>query len=212
MSQSVFRLQSFESGEEAEANGYTVTHDGACGLCSTFQDLAVYMALPSLADAAIDCTVRAREDVNDGILCYEEIGFSKGCGALWLFNSINTASQCLTPCVEHSASGLPNNQPAPTCAMVECIQCDEDKSGPIFAEYGGRTRRRSGLLSDIVRPCSTVSSILHKDPCGEEEEAKSKSGTTSLFSPRMSNFFHPSLVMGSAMTALAILSGYLANY
>ena len=33
-----------------------------------------------------------------------------------------------------------------------CLQCDEDKSGPVFKFFAGRTRRNSGIKSEIDRP------------------------------------------------------------
>ena len=36
--------------------------------------------------------------------------------------------------------------------LNKCLQCDEDKSGPIFKWYAGRTRRNSGIHSEIDRP------------------------------------------------------------
>lgn len=33
-----------------------------------------------------------------------------------------------------------------------CLQCDEDKSGTLFKYYSGRTRRNSGIKSEIDRP------------------------------------------------------------
>ena len=36
------------SRAEAEKNGEMVTHEGACGTCSTFKDLSVYMSNPNL--------------------------------------------------------------------------------------------------------------------------------------------------------------------
>jgi hypothetical protein len=172
-------LQTFASSEDAEANGFTVTHEGACGVCSTFQDLTVYMALPDLADLGVGCTFRAMADIEDGMLCYQEIGFSPSCGALWLYNSNNTRSLCLTPCLAHASSGEPNNEPAPGCELVECIQCDEDNSGPIFQQFGGRSRRRSALLSTIARPCSSIPTIQYEDPCLAPEEDTSSEGDSS---------------------------------
>ncbi len=43
----------------------------------------------------------------------------------------------------------PNNGPAPACTLNDCLQCDEDLAGPLFSSIGGRTRRRSGLLSEV---------------------------------------------------------------
>ena len=58
-----------------------------------------------------------------------------------------------------------NNGPAPECELNECLQCDEDNAGPIFTAFGGRTRRRSGLKSEIVRPCDSIYRIISHNPC-----------------------------------------------
>jgi hypothetical protein len=155
-----------------------VTHEGACGACSTFQDLSVYLLLPDLADKGIACAFRSLIDFNDGLECYKEIGFSDACSAIWLYNTNMTRSACLTPCLQHASSGLPNNGPAPECELVECIQCDEDSAGPIFKKFAARTRRASGLLSQIVRPCSAVPEVVHVDPCSLSIDTPSASPTS----------------------------------
>lgn len=40
--------------------------------------------------------------------------------------------------------------------LNKCLQCDEDKSGPVFKYYSGRTRRNSGITSEIDRPEDTI--------------------------------------------------------
>lgn len=40
--------------------------------------------------------------------------------------------------------------------LNECLQCDEDKSGPVFKYYSGRTRRNSGIRSEIDRPSDSI--------------------------------------------------------
>ena len=174
-----FSLQTFASAEDAESNGFVVTHEGACGTCSSFQDLAVYMAKPSLTDAGIRCTVRATLNIKDGLRCYEELGFSPSCAAIWLYNTRHTRNVCFSRCAVHAASGLPSNLPAPGCELANCIRCDEEKSGPLFQKFAGRTRRQSGLLSTIARPCSSIPSIVHKDPCpvgGTQQRRKGGGG------------------------------------
>jgi hypothetical protein len=37
-----------------------------------------------------------------------------------------------------------------------CLQCDECRSGPIFQKVAGRTRRASGVQSEILRPPSSI--------------------------------------------------------
>lgn len=36
-------METFSSREAAEENGAAITHEGSCGLCSTTQDLAIYL-------------------------------------------------------------------------------------------------------------------------------------------------------------------------
>merc|ERR1711962_142702 len=38
-----YHLANFTTKEESEANGFTVTHAGHCGACSSLQDLGVYI-------------------------------------------------------------------------------------------------------------------------------------------------------------------------
>lgn len=169
------------SWEEAEASGFIVTHEGSCGTCSTFQDLAVYMTTPDLSEVGTSCAFRAIVDFADGVECYRETGFSDACAASWVYNTNNTRAKCLSPCLEHSSSGLPNNLPAPGCELAECMQCDEDNSGDLFKKFAGRTRRNSGLLSKIVRPCSSIATILHQDPCAVSLIPKDNSTANETF-------------------------------
>ena len=125
--------------EDAIKENLLVTHAGSCGLCSSLQDLVVYMEQGgALQDEATNCGIIGRNGGN-AIECFTNLGFTIGCATIWTYNTINT-----------------NN---------ECLQCDEDKSGPIFQLYAGRTRRNSGLLSGIVRPCSSLIPIQHINPC-----------------------------------------------
>jgi hypothetical protein len=55
-----------------------------------------------------------------------------------------------------------NNGPGPDCPMNDCLQCDEDNSGPMFAKYAGRTRRNTGLESCITRPCELNKPVVHE--------------------------------------------------
>jgi len=97
---------------------------------------------------------------------------------MWMYNVFETRDKCFDTCLEFTANGDPNNGPAPLCLMADCLQCDEDFSGPFFKAYAGRTRRRSGLLSKIARPCDSILIVNHVDPC------PTRSGNTSLIYDR----------------------------
>ena len=195
-----YSLVSYESVDEAEADGATVTHHGACGVCSTTQDLAVYIQYTDLVDKGTECSIRGIVDFDDGVLCYTEVGYTEvcvkrigakrflfftgccsqsfsslycyfvvhllqPCAKMWVYNGYNTRDNCLGTCIRFTVYSLPNNAPPPECTIAECLQCDEDESGPLFAKVAARSRRRSGLLSTIARPCDDILSVNHTEPC-----------------------------------------------
>lgn len=45
--------------------------------------------------------------------------------------------------------------------LNKCLQCDEDISGPIFKYESGRTRRNSGIKSEIDRPVDEIYNLTH---------------------------------------------------
>ena len=78
-----------------------------------------------------------------------EIGFTHGCARAWRWNIRNTSKLCLKTCLEMFVKGGKNN--LEDGELNPCLQCDEDYSGPGFKFYAGRTRRNSGLVSEISR-------------------------------------------------------------
>lgn len=155
-----YRLQSYASFEDAKTAGGFVTHAGHCGVCSTLQDLATYIRATDLTTQGKWCAAQGAFSPEGGRKCYRDLGLTEDCAEMWAHNSWNTAKNCFKECViEEGTIDNANNGPAPTCALNDCLQCDEDKSGPAFRHLAGRTRRRSGLLSAIARPCSHLISI-----------------------------------------------------
>ncbi len=45
--------------------------------------------------------------------------------------------------------------------LNSCLQCDEDKSGPVFKFFSGRSRRNSGIKSEIDRPNDQIYNMTH---------------------------------------------------
>jgi hypothetical protein len=162
-------IQAADKAKRAE-----VTHEGACGVCSSAQDLAVNMN-PNVAIRSVLCgrtfSSQLAGNVNDpdylaGIFadetvpCFEDIGFTPDCAYLWASNSVNSVIYgCTTACESWLApclSNPPNQQFCnlrlaqamdPDCTLNECLQCDDDASGTIFELYAGRTRRKSGIIT-----------------------------------------------------------------
>lgn len=73
-----YSLQSFADIASAEAAGATVTHYGACGVCSTTQDLAVYIEFTDLTTLGVECSVQAGiKEFEDGVRCYQRAGYTR---------------------------------------------------------------------------------------------------------------------------------------
>jgi hypothetical protein len=95
-----------------------------------------------------------------GLKCFKDLGMTDACATIWNFDAIYDASKCGGICLRDLDK--PYNNPDKNCTINDCLQCDEDKAGPVFKQVAGRTRRRSGLASAIQRPCESVASIVHK--------------------------------------------------
>jgi hypothetical protein len=164
-----YKLKTYSSPQAAENAGAHVTHTGPCGLCSSMQDLGVYLAIQDMTSIGKRCAARAAvAGMEASVNCYQELGFTRPCSQIWAYNSRHTGrwSVCARTCWLAELLSRPLNGPPPTCTLSRCLQCDEDKSGPIFTKFAGRTRRSSGLLSAIVRPCGSIAQIQH-DVCPE---------------------------------------------
>lgn len=251
-----YRIKTYASREAAEEAGGFVTHVGACGVCSTLQDLAVYANVESIYATSPGnfCQRQAAISFENGLTCYRNLGMTQDCAKLWADTSWNTARNCFGSCVlrstmplfsgdsdtndildidtnftdmfdnidanftdmlgdidtnftdilgridtnftdsdnawynlpatlrdmfsnsenessdneskDKTVKALPTNGPAPECAVNNCIKCNDEKSAGIFERFAGRSRRRSGLLSTVARPCSTLPNII-QHPCPE---------------------------------------------
>lgn len=157
--QGAYRLHDHDSTAEALADGDQPTHYGACGLCSTLADLAVYASTPDLTAPVRDCGLAHLDgDVVALTDCIEALGFTRACASIWAYNTLHTRDACLAVCLD--AVDDPYNRP--DGSLNDCLQCDEDESGAVFKAYAGRTRRNTGLPSTICRPCGEVRPIEHE--------------------------------------------------
>lgn len=166
-----YNMTTYNSKDEMLEAGAEMTHWGACGACSTTQDLAVYVEYPDLTAKGQECGVRGLLNTTDGIECFEEVGYTRPCAEAWMFNVFNTRDHCFDVCVDFTFFGDGvNNGPPPECRIANCLLCDEQMSGPIFQTEAARSRRRSGLLSKIARPCDVILIVDQKPPCNVTQE------------------------------------------
>ncbi len=159
-----YRLQTFANRDELESLGFVLTHYQACGTCSTLQDLAVYGALDLTVMAKV-CSKRLT--LAEKKSCMQQIGFTEPCAETWAYNAQKTAQSCplvcirtygLLPLLKGEESVPPVNDQG---ELNACLLCDERMSGPGFQYAAGRTRRNSGIISEIDRPDAEVYEVEH---------------------------------------------------
>lgn len=153
-----YSLKTFINRRSAEESGFSVTHHGNCGTCSTLQDLHVYKKNPDLTGAVRTCSITLLNKAWT-MHCLRNLGFTEHCAETWYYNMINTGRKCFLVCALSWLKGEDYNNP--DGSLNPCLKCDEEESGPVFKHYAGRTRRNSGLLSEIKRPGHEVNHVLH---------------------------------------------------
>ncbi|MGD9020993.1 MAG: hypothetical protein PVF46_04295 [Lysobacterales bacterium] len=168
-----YDLRGFASPAAASVAGFTVTHQGRCGTCSTLRDLAVYLSTPDLTTPARHCARRIGLERKKR--CFEEeIGLTPWCAESWAYNADNTRDECLGTCMaDYGFFNLllgryPGSNADASGQLRPCLQCDEEKSGPGFKYSAGRTRRNSGIESAITRPGSELFKVDHGAYFGEK--------------------------------------------
>ena len=152
-----YRLETFASREAAGEAGAHVTHLTPCDLCSSLEDLAAYMSHWDMTAPGRACGLQGTISRELGLQCFAELGLTPPCAAIWLDNADHTRAVCLLPCLIHLNS--PYNRE--DGSLNDCLQCDEDESGPIFQQVARRTRRNSGMGSAIWRPPDTIANVTH---------------------------------------------------
>lgn len=147
-----YSLQTFENKQLALDSGYIVTHQGICGKCSTTKDLYVYLTT-DLTRPVRKCGLKYFYSHQKMKRCIKNLGFTDACTEVWYWNTLNTKKHCLEKCLW---SYITKEKFVINGQLNACLQCDEDISGPIFKYESGRTRRNSGIHSEIDRPDDQV--------------------------------------------------------
>jgi len=154
-----YRLVTYASAQAAVDAGAQVTHGGACGVCSSLADLAVYIERPDLTEPVRACGLAHLADpFEDLASCIGGLGFTEVCAQVWAYNTLHTRSACAAPCF--ALLDAPYHEPEG--ALNACLQCDEDASGAVFLAVAGRTRRNTGVPSSMCRPCGEVWPLTHR--------------------------------------------------
>ena len=104
---------------------------------------------------------------------YENVDLTKGCNDCWISNIMCTVQNCIFSCMTYAIFNGGVHSGSSTEELNECTKCDEVRCGPAFLECAGANRRRSGIISDIVRDdaevCGSVTPKWWKDEVVQHE-------------------------------------------
>ena len=157
-SKETYSLKTFSTKAESDRAGYIVTHYGRCGSCSTLHDLVLYLTV-DMTKKVSWCAFKSLFSNKLAMSCLKNIGFTDSCAQIWLYNSIYTSKNCLAICLYCQTFNIPKIDK--NGKLNKCLSCDENKSGPVFKYYSGRTRRNSGIKSEIPRDPREVVKMEH---------------------------------------------------
>jgi hypothetical protein len=153
-----YELKNFNSKEEAEANKFTVTHQGRCGVCSNLNDLAVYLEDDSLKKVG-KCGLLASISKSLSTKCHLNLGYTLPCAEISIYQSLNSIKYCSWICVVESLKFNPLFNP--DGSPGKCMQCDKEHSDDLYRYFAGRTRRNSGIESFIKRSKDELYNMTH---------------------------------------------------
>ncbi|KAL7554784.1 hypothetical protein ACHAWF_018323 [Thalassiosira exigua] len=153
----------FDSRDAAHSAGYTIAHCGACGQCSTWQDLRLqYTTRNYLAKESARCARKSllygREAVHN-CLKEEPIGFSEKCAQCWTEDIFCARSHCafifLQSNMINTVSNFQVGEDTITAATCEEAMCELE-----FVPCSGANRRRMNITSTIARPGQQLCDIV----------------------------------------------------
>lgn len=143
-------IVTFPDKEAAHAAGYLVVHCGACGACSTWDNLVVeYATRNTMAASANECAKDALfgggDDALHACLMEPAIGFGDACAACWVEDILCTKAHCafifLQSQMINNVGNFAVGEDEVTSATCEEANCEVGQ----FVPCSGATRRRMNI-------------------------------------------------------------------
>ena len=160
------KVSTFDSSEAARTAGYKVGHCGACGQCSTWQDLRLqYTTRTYLAKESARCARKSLiygRDAVHSCLQEEPIGLSDKCAECWTDDIICARSHCAFIFLQSNMINTVSNFQVGEDTITSAT-CEEAMCELAFVPCSGANRRRMNITSTIARPGQQQCSNLDVD-------------------------------------------------
>ncbi|KAL7518112.1 hypothetical protein ACHAWX_002973 [Stephanocyclus meneghinianus] len=152
-------ITTFSDLNSAHDAGFLVLHCGACGACSSWENLIIeYTTRNTMAKLANECAKVSLFGGDDAItecLMTPEIGFEPTCAQCWMEDIVCTREHCAFIFLQSQMiNNVGNFAVGPneiTSASCEEANCEAGNPGE-FVSCSGATRRRMNITSSIARP------------------------------------------------------------
>jgi len=150
-------ITTFEDKEAANKAGFLVVHCGACGACSSWENLIIeYTTRDNMAALANACAKTALfgggDDALAECLMDPKIGFEEECAICWMDDILCTQDHCafifLQSQMINNVGNFAVGEGEVTSATCEEAHCEVGQ----FVPCSGATRRRMNIVSSISRP------------------------------------------------------------
>jgi len=150
-------ITTFEDKEAAHEAGFLIVHCGACGACSSWENLVVeWTTRNNMAALANECAQEALfgggDDALTECLMHPSIGFGYECAVCWMEDILCTKDHCAFIFLQSQMiNNVGNFAVGPneiTSASCEEAHCEVGQ----FVPCSGATRRRMNIVSSISRP------------------------------------------------------------
>jgi hypothetical protein len=160
-------ITTFENKEAAHHEGFLVLHCGACGACSSWENLIVeYTTRDNMAALANKCAMKGLLGGIEGITkCIERppIAFTGQCAVCWAEDIVCTKQHCsfifLQSQITNNVANFAVGPDEITSASCEEAHCEVGA----FVPCSGATRRRMNIVSEIPRPVEEQCRIVDVD-------------------------------------------------
>mmetsp|Transcript_7875 Transcript_7875/g.16230 ORF Transcript_7875/g.16230 Transcript_7875/m.16230 type:complete len:361 (-) Transcript_7875:1366-2448(-) len=159
-------IQNFDSTNDAMMANAAIVHEGACGVCSSAQDLGARInTYGTLETESIKCATSYtfNRDFPALVNCYKEMGFTSSCATLWGHFAATNGSQCALACFPDITGVTKLNGPAPQCEPSGCLTCQQDFR-LVFDAIAGIEFPKAGITERIAQSCDNFYKVIH-DPC-----------------------------------------------
>jgi len=149
-----YNVTTFETADAARNANETIAHCGACGACSTWNNLRLeWTSRNELAEKSKKCAVKGLFSGSSAALqCMDEtVGFDEACSKCWIDDMQCATHYCsfigIQSMIINTLSDLRVAPGTITSATCEEAMCELE-----FVPCSGASRRRMNIHSDIERP------------------------------------------------------------